>query len=170
MSERNCFSPENDRKCCQIIQWTQRLNKCRESGAGGGEKFPGPAKVDRGCGSPILNSNDFRPHGGIPRGVTGRRVISASAENRGNPCQGASNPAEIRHWARAAYRQCADQMRIVSVARIRLDSHKFMRAFKGIICDDISEFESHMPSHAVGLSQVRSPTGAYGDYHHGLLL
>jgi hypothetical protein len=22
--------------------------------------------------------------------------------------------------------------------------------FKGIICDDISEFESHMPSHAVG--------------------
>src|SRR6266446_224561 len=24
------------------------------------------------------------------------------------------------------------------------------RAFKGIICDDISEFESHMPSHAVG--------------------
>jgi hypothetical protein len=27
-----------------------------------------------------------------------------------------------------------------------------MRFFKGIICDDISEFESHMPSHAVGLS------------------
>jgi hypothetical protein len=24
-----------------------------------------------------------------------------------------------------------------------------LRAFKGIICDDISEFESHMPSHAV---------------------
>jgi hypothetical protein len=23
------------------------------------------------------------------------------------------------------------------------------RLFKGIICDDISEFESHMPSHAV---------------------
>jgi hypothetical protein len=33
------------------------------------------------------------------------------------------------------------------------------RAFKGIICDDVSEFESHMPSHAVGLSQVRNPTG-----------
>jgi hypothetical protein len=28
---------------------------------------------------------------------------------------------------------------------------------KGIICRDISEFESYMPSHAVGLSQVRSP-------------
>ena len=26
-----------------------------------------------------------------------------------------------------------------------------MRPFKGIICDDISEFESHMPSHAVRL-------------------
>jgi hypothetical protein len=32
-----------------------------------------------------------------------------------------------------------------------------VRPFKGIIYDDISEFESHMPSHAVGLSQVRSP-------------
>ena len=26
-----------------------------------------------------------------------------------------------------------------------------MRSFKGIFRDDISEFESHMPSHAVGL-------------------
>ena len=26
---------------------------------------------------------------------------------------------------------------------------KSVRPFKGIICDDISEFESHMPSHAV---------------------
>ena len=24
-----------------------------------------------------------------------------------------------------------------------------MRSFKGIICDDVSEFESYMPSHAV---------------------
>jgi len=36
------------------------------------------------------------------------------------------------------------------VARIRLVSRKSTRLFKGIICDDISEFESHMPSHAVG--------------------
>jgi hypothetical protein len=28
---------------------------------------------------------------------------------------------------------------------------KSARAFKGIICDDVSEFESDMPSHAVGL-------------------
>jgi hypothetical protein len=36
-------------------------------------------------------------------------------------------------------------------------SRKSPRIFKRIICDDVSEFESHMPSHAVGLSQVRSP-------------
>src|SRR5262249_4522579 len=44
----------------------------------------------------------------------------------------------------------AAQTRMVSVARIRLVSRKSPRLFKGIICDDISEFESHMPSHAVG--------------------
>jgi hypothetical protein len=38
------------------------------------------------------------------------------------------------------------------VAGIRLDSRKSVRPFKGIICPDISEFESHMLSHAVGLS------------------
>jgi hypothetical protein len=39
---------------------------------------------------------------------------------------------------------------VVSMAAIRLGSWESARAFKGIICDDISEFESHMPSHAVG--------------------
>src|SRR5262249_51304146 len=38
---------------------------------------------------------------------------------------------------------------MVSVAKIRLDRRKSTRLFKGIICDDISEFESHMPSQAV---------------------
>jgi hypothetical protein len=47
------------------------------------------------------------------------------------------------------------RMRMVSVAKIRLDPSKSTRLFKRIICDDISEFESYMPSHAVGLSQVR---------------
>src|SRR6516165_4582043 len=42
---------------------------------------------------------------------------------------------------------------MVSMAGIRLDSRKFVRSFKGIICVDISEFESYMPSHA-----VRSPS------------
>ena len=44
----------------------------------------------------------------------------------------------------------AAQTRMVSVARIRLVSRKSTRLFKGIICDDISEFESHMPSQTVG--------------------
>jgi len=43
----------------------------------------------------------------------------------------------------------AAQTRMVSVARIRLVSRKSTRLFKGIICDDISEFESYMPSQAV---------------------
>ncbi|HVI67315.1 MAG TPA: hypothetical protein VM910_32775, partial [Bradyrhizobium sp.] len=46
----------------------------------------------------------------------------------------------------------AAQTRIVSVARIRLDRRKSTQLFKGIICDDISEFES---SHAS--QPVRSP-------------
>ena len=41
----------------------------------------------------------------------------------------------------------AARTRIVSVAGIRLDPG--MRHFKGIFCDDISEFESSNPSHAV---------------------
>jgi hypothetical protein len=32
-----------------------------------------------------------------------------------------------------------------------------MRSLKGIVYVDISEFESYHPSHAVGLSRVRSP-------------
>ena len=51
----------------------------------------------------------------------------------------------------------AAQTRVVSLAGIRLGSWESARAFKGIVCDDISEFESYMPSHAVGLSQVRNP-------------
>jgi len=40
------------------------------------------------------------------------------------------------------------------MAGIRLGSGESARAFEGIFCPDISEFESRMPSHAVGLSQV----------------
>ena len=45
----------------------------------------------------------------------------------------------------------AAQTRIVSKARIRLDSRKSVRSFKEIICVDISEFKSSHPSHTVGL-------------------
>src|ERR671934_2981025 len=44
----------------------------------------------------------------------------------------------------------AAQTRVVSLAGIRLGSWESARIFKGIICDDVSEFESHMPSQAVG--------------------
>src|SRR5262249_29814917 len=43
----------------------------------------------------------------------------------------------------------AAQTRVVSLAGIRLGSWESARAFKGIICDDISEFESYMPNQAV---------------------
>ncbi len=48
----------------------------------------------------------------------------------------------------------AAQTRIVSKARIRLDSRKSVRSFKGIICVDISEFESF--SIGAGLCQALS--------------
>jgi hypothetical protein len=56
-----------------------------------------------------------------------------------------------RSWPTPELRipNAAAQTRIVSKARIRLDSGKSTRLFKRIICDDISEFESHMPSQAV---------------------
>jgi hypothetical protein len=56
----------------------------------------------------------------------------------------------------------AAQTRIVSVARIRPDSRKSVRPFKGIICVDISEFESYMPSHAVGSPPLDSALSARG--------
>src|SRR5262249_29517282 len=43
----------------------------------------------------------------------------------------------------------AAQTRVVSMGGIRLGSWESARAFKGIICDDISEFESYMPSQTV---------------------
>ena len=57
----------------------------------------------------------------------------------------------LRSWdeARAASPSGAAQTRIVSVAGIRLDPRKSVRPFKGIVCDDISEFESDHLSQAV---------------------
>jgi hypothetical protein len=63
----------------------------------------------------------------------------------------------------------AAQTRIVSKARIRLDSWKSVRSFKEIISVDISEFESSHPSHAVtslwamsGLRELLDAGGARG--------
>jgi len=53
---------------------------------------------------------------------------------------------------RCVIRNAAAQTRTVSGYEIRLNRRKSARLFKRIVCADISEFESHMPSHA-----VRSP-------------
>ena len=94
---------------------------------------------------------------GRRRSIFGSREIAAiralqrcrSVANIGAECllvdPGSARP-ELHFPSSAA------QTRIVSVARIRLDSRKSVRPFKGIICGDISEFESYMASHAV-LSQ-----------------
>jgi hypothetical protein len=49
------------------------------------------------------------------------------------------------------------------VARIRLDSRKSVRAFKGIFCVDISEFESYHLSQAV---QSLRALLAFQEYAH----
>src|SRR5262245_17264824 len=97
----------------------------------------------------------------IPGAAAQTRVVSMAGIRLGSwesararlvsPAQ-ASLP---RSWPTPELRipNAAAQTRIVSKARIRLDSRKSVRSFKGIICVDISEFESYMPSHA-----VRSPS------------
>jgi hypothetical protein len=66
----------------------------------------------------------------------------------------------------------AAQARVVSMAGIRLGSWESARAFKGIICDDISEFESSHASHAVwsppanSLVRKESPNSEHGDWFH----
>jgi hypothetical protein len=65
-----------------------------------------------------------------------------------------SRPAQAslpRSWPTPELRipNAAAQTRMVSMAGIRLRTRESARPFKGIICDDISEFESDMPSHAV---------------------
>ena len=60
----------------------------------------------------------------------------------------------VGNWeaADAGSVQCHDRS---SVAKIRPGSRKSVRPFKGIICGDISEFESYMPSQAVRSPRVK---------------
>src|SRR6266436_9153913 len=82
------------------------------------------------------------------------RAFSATPRDGQRPCR--TLPEDPgRTQPRAAYPGAAAQTRVVSMAGIRLDSRKSVRPFKGIICADVSEFESHMPSHAVGLRERR---------------
>jgi hypothetical protein len=76
------------------------------------------------------------------------RAFSATPHDGQRPCRTlAEDPG--RTQSRAVPPNPAAQTRIVSVARIRLGPRISVRPFKGIFCDDISEFESYMPSHAV---------------------
>src|SRR6516162_595921 len=68
---------------------------------------------------------------------------------RGNSCQ-RKHPAAILAVGSSYPPTVAAQTRIVSAAEIRLDHRKSVRPFKGRSCNNISEFESYMPSHAVG--------------------
>src|SRR6266516_7950855 len=66
------------------------------------------------------------------------RSFSATPHDGQRPCRMlAEDPG--RTQPRAAYPGAAAQTRVVSMAAIRLGSWESARAFKGIICDDISE-------------------------------
>ena len=80
----------------------------------------------------------FARHLAIGVGMDGQRPCRTLAEDPG------------RTQPRAAYPRAAAQTRVVSLAGIWLRSWESARVFKGIICADVSEFESYMPSHAVG--------------------
>ena len=87
---------------------------------------------------------------------------TADPENPREPQLGvarASIPAEILAYSRAVY----PQRRTPNAHSLQNQKSagflESLRAFKGISCDDISEFESHMPSHAV--ASLWRPLGSY---------
>src|SRR5262249_56102952 len=80
-----------------------------------------------------------------PRPIRQRAVARDTGTRRRRDSQ-RKHPAEIV----ALGPSCASHRRLVSAAGIRLDHRKSVRPFKGIFCDDIFEFESSRPSHAVG--------------------
>src|SRR5262249_25010882 len=92
--------------------------------------------------------------------VCRRRIIFGATCARGRGMLAAG--PELRITGAAA------QTRMVSVARIRLVSRKSTRLFKGIISDDISEFESYMPSQPVQSLWVMSSSQKF--VRHSLFL
>jgi hypothetical protein len=74
-----------------------------------------------------------------------------------HPARGHS-PDEIRRLAaRAASPRCRSSSGNSLCGQNSAGFRESARPFKGIICDDISEFESYHPSHAVGLYQPNMP-------------
>jgi hypothetical protein len=90
------------------------------------------------------------------------RVAGSSFSGMNMPRRRLTNPPRknlLRSGTRPELRLPAPaaQTRIVSVPMVWLVARESAQFFKRIIFPDVSEFESDMPSHAVGLSQVRSP-------------
>jgi len=88
-------------------------------------------------------------------------IIFGSVRNRGKSCRlsdansmthlRARTPAEIRHLAtRAAFPQRRSSNANTLCGQNSAGFLQICKTFKGIICDDISEFESYMPSQPVG--------------------
>src|SRR5262249_29421368 len=87
------------------------------------------------------------PHCAMVRWFCRRRIIFGSAQIAGQFARqlgdmtnvGARTPAGCCTGPELRTPGAAPQTRMVSVARIRLGSWESARAFKGIICDDVSE-------------------------------
>src|SRR5262249_23679236 len=76
------------------------------------------------------------------------RAFSATPHDGQRPCRTlAEDPG--RTQPRAAYPRRCSSNAVVSMVGIRLGSWESAPAFKGIICHDISEFESSLPSQPV---------------------
>jgi hypothetical protein len=95
---KKLLSPENDRKCCQIIQWTQRLNKCRESGAGGRRKIPRTRQSRPRLRLTCTKFERFRENSSRPKlGVRAGRARSQPSPTCRTP--GTGKNARLRLWA-----------------------------------------------------------------------
>jgi hypothetical protein len=87
--------------------------------------------------------NKDQPRMRPPAASVASRRTRPHRQNRGKSCHLSGTSPDLRLCNAAA------QRRIVSVAEIRPGPRKSVRPFKGIICDDISEFKSYMPSQQV---------------------
>ena len=77
------------------------------------------------------------------------RAFSATPHDGQRPCRTlAEDPG--RTQSRAAYPQRRSSSANSLQSQNSADSRESVRSFKGIICVDISEFESYVPSQAVG--------------------
>jgi hypothetical protein len=137
--------------------WLDRRSASRFGGWASAASFIGniPEHYDSGLGpiifvdyaADIARRAEACGPARVPETAAGTGIVTRKLRGQRRRKTLAEDPGSTRPELRIP--SGAAQTRIVSVARIRLDSWKSLRSFKGIICADISEFESHMPSHAV---------------------